>query len=80
MEPEAASQASQPPTPNQEVTHAQDPFPTTDNSEYDPAVNTPIPDDNADDDLCCEGLYCVDQDVDPCYTAEEVDLAWKCEV
>ena len=43
----------------------------------DPAINTPVPDD-ADDDLMCEGLVCLDDDV--CAFHDVPDLAWRCEI
>ena len=44
---------------------------------HDPAVETPVPEDD-DDDLYCEGLYCIDED--PCLFTEELDLAWRPEI
>ena len=44
----------------------------------DPAVETPIPDEDDDDDLVCEGLYC--QDEDPCMLTDSLDLAWRLEI
>ena len=84
VEPEVPSNTSQPSTPIQEIHQEHHPMPFSSNSEEitedDPAANTPIPNDNADDELICEGLHCVDLDIDPCFVAEEVDLAWRCEV
>ena len=42
----------------------------------DPAVNTPVPED--DDDLVCDSLVCCDDD--PCCFSEAIDLAWRFEV
>ena len=39
------------------------------------AVNTPVPD---DDELLCEGLYCIDED--QCFHAQTEDEAWRCEI
>lgn len=84
VEPEIPSTNSQPSTPTQEIQQEHHPIPFSSNregiTEDDPAVNTPIPDDNADDELICEGLRCVDMDTELCFVAEEEDLAWRCEV
>jgi hypothetical protein len=47
------------------------------NNLNDPAITTPVPADD-DEDLMCEGLYCLD--MDECLFATEHDLAWRCEV
>ena len=47
-----------------------------DNQINDPAVTTPVPDD--DDDLVCDSLICCDED--PCCVTEAIDLAWRFEV
>ena len=52
--------------------------PPNDNPQInDPAVNTPVPDDN-EDGLTCEGLLCLD--IDECLFASDHDLAWRCEI
>ena len=43
-------------------------------------VEVPIPE-SEDEDLICEGLYCLDADTNALEVADEVkDLAWKCEI
>lgn len=47
------------------------------NPNDDPAITTPVPDDDADD-LACDQLLCIDDD--PCMWSEGDPLAWKCEI
>eukprot|EP00435_Cladocopium_sp_Y103_P041817 s1270_g11.t1 len=84
VEPEITSHQSTPSTasePQQPATDVTNNLPLnnspTNNNSNDPAVNTPIPDDG-DDDLMCEGLHCLDQDI--CLFADEPDCAWRCEI
>ena len=53
--------------------------PNTENSNpiMDPAITTPVPDDDADD-LACDQLLCIDDD--QCLWSEGDSLAWKCEI
>ena len=44
----------------------------------DPAITTPIPDADDDDDLMCDTLLCKDIDPDP--FVAETSLAWRCEI
>ena len=53
------------------------PEPHNGNPNDDPAITTPVPEDDADD-LVCDQLLC--QDVDPCMYSEDEPLAWKCEI
>ena len=72
-EPEApASQSANTPTGE----NPSEGLPVPPDISHDPAVETPVPED--DDDLICEGLLCLDED--PCLVQDECDLAWRFEV
>ena len=52
--------------------------PTPDNHTHDPAVNTPVPVNSEDDDLTCDHLLCIDDELRLFH--DTTDLAWRMEV
>ena len=73
-----------PPTPTEETrTDHQLPEPNNNNPQDLPnAIATPVPSGDTDDELMCDGLYCIDLDESPLYHTEHETCteAWTCHV
>ena len=70
---EPEHQATQPPSPS-----GIDAMPASSENPVDPAVETPVPNDDDDDELLCDNLLCIDDE--PCMFQQTEDEAWRCEI
>ena len=63
---------------SQETPQNPEAIPNNPDEVTDPAITTPIPDEDNDDDLICDSLLC--HDLDPCLFSDQHDLAWRLEI